>query len=146
MTLSQRLLHILRSEAKGLGDRFEDWLRSAERRADERRADERRTGGRDEKRGRAGGSASNGSTSNRGASTGHRSPGQDPDLARWYANLEVPYGSDLATVKRAYRRLAAQYHPDRHASDPEKSRIANELLQGLNHAYNELSRHLADRA
>ena len=42
----------------------------------------------------------------------------DPLLARYYANLEIPYGSDLETVDRAWKRLLRKYHPDRHATDP----------------------------
>lgn len=63
---------------------------------------------------------------------------RDPELAGYYANLEVPYGSDLETVRKAWRHLVRKYHPDLHSADPEKRRIANELTQGLNHAYKEL--------
>lgn len=66
----------------------------------------------------------------------------DPELARYYANLEVPYGSDLATVRRAWKQLLRKYHPDLHSNDPEKVRIANELVQGLNQAYEALERRL----
>ncbi|MCB0293093.1 MAG: J domain-containing protein, partial [Calditrichaeota bacterium] len=66
----------------------------------------------------------------------------DPELARYYANLEVPYGSDLATVTRAWKALLKRYHPDKHSTDPEKQRVANDLVQQLNHAYEQLRRHL----
>ena len=62
-------------------------------------------------------------------------------LAGYYANLEVPYGSDLATVRRAWKRLVRKYHPDIYSHDSEKRRIANELMQGLNRAYEKLSEH-----
>lgn len=67
----------------------------------------------------------------------------DPELARYYANLEVPYGSDLETVRQAWKRLLKKYHPDLHSGEPEKQRIANELVQGLNRAYEELLKRLA---
>jgi DnaJ-domain-containing protein 1 len=66
----------------------------------------------------------------------------DPTLAGYYANLGVPYGSDLATVRRAWKRLVRKYHPDIHSEDPEKRRVANELTQGLNRAYEELAKRL----
>ncbi|MCC7263848.1 MAG: J domain-containing protein [Candidatus Latescibacteria bacterium] len=72
-------------------------------------------------------------------------PVQDPQLARYYANLELPYGSDLATVRRAWKRLLKQYHPDLHASDPEKRRVANELSAALTQAYQELARVLKEK-
>lgn len=62
----------------------------------------------------------------------------DPELARYYSNLEVPYGADLATVRDAWRRLVRRYHPDLHGADPERQRVATELVQGLNHAFEQL--------
>jgi DnaJ-domain-containing protein 1 len=67
----------------------------------------------------------------------------DPDLAGYYENLEVPYGSDLETVRQAWKNLLRKYHPDLHSNDPEKRRIATELTQGLNRAYEELERRLS---
>ncbi len=68
--------------------------------------------------------------------------GPDPVLARYYANLEVPYGASLDTVRGAWRRLVKEYHPDLHSADEQKKRTATELVQGLNRAYEELARHL----
>ncbi len=80
---------------------------------------------------------------------GHQAGGEaprgrprDPDLATYYANLEIPYGSHLEDIETAWKRLARRYHPDRHASDPERQAVATELLQGINHAYTEIRRHL----
>ena len=66
----------------------------------------------------------------------------DNGLAGYYANLEVPYGSDLGTVRRAWKILIRKYHPDIHSVDPEKRRVANELTQGLNRAYENLVKYL----
>ena len=63
---------------------------------------------------------------------------QDPELARYYANLELPYGADIAAVREARRRLLKRYHPDLHSADPEKKQTATQLAQGLNRAHDEL--------
>jgi hypothetical protein len=70
-------------------------------------------------------------------------PNQDPVLAEHYANLEVPYGSDLETVRRAWKKLLQKYHPDLYPGEPEKQELANKLVQGLNHAYKELEKRLS---
>ncbi len=75
--------------------------------------------------------------SNKGAG-----PAPEPVLARYYANLELPYGAGLDTVHRTWRRLVKKYHPDLHSVDEQKKRTATELVQGLNRAYEELARHL----
>ena len=61
--------------------------------------------------------------------SGHKS------IADYYANLEVPNGSDLATVKESYRNLMRRYHPDRHVGDPQMESMATELAQELTRAY-----------
>ena len=66
-------------------------------------------------------------------------------LRQYYANLEVPYGSDRGTVKRSYRRLMRKYHPDRHSGDPERERLATELSQELTRAYDAVLDHLKQR-
>lgn len=71
--------------------------------------------------------------------------GFDPVLAEYYANLELPYGSDLETVRAAWRRMMKKYHPDRHARDDEKRRTADELTARLTRAYRELETALSNR-
>jgi DnaJ-domain-containing protein 1 len=56
-------------------------------------------------------------------------------LARYYANLEIPVGSDRETIKTAWKTQLKKYHPDLHGSDPEKQQIAEELTRTLNEAY-----------
>lgn len=79
-------------------------------------------------------------------STGRRSnetaAPRDPELAQCYANLEIPYGSDLQTTRRAWKRLLRKYHPDLHSGDPEKMHLANELVKGLNRAYEKIEKQL----
>ena len=67
---------------------------------------------------------------------------RDPVLAGYYANLELPYGADREAVRGARRRLLARYHPDRFATDPDKARLADGLVKGINHAHDELLKSL----
>ena len=69
--------------------------------------------------------------------------GQDESLAGYYANLDLHYGADLAAVKAAWKRLMKKYHPDRHAQDPAKREVANELCAELTRAYRELEKCLS---
>ncbi len=61
----------------------------------------------------------------------------DP-LAKYYANLEIPVGSDRATIKNAWKTQMKKYHPDLHCSDPKKKQIAEELTRQLTQAYRTL--------
>ena len=97
---------------------------------------------------RQGGSASSehepsseGGRRRRHSPTGARQA-RNPVLVRYYANLELPHGAGLDTVRRTWRRLVKKYHPDLHSADEQKRRTATELVQGLNRAYEELTRHL----
>ncbi len=71
-------------------------------------------------------------------------PPSDPaaDRKRWYRTLELDPSADLKTVRKAYRKLLLQYHPDRHASDPDKYKAATEVTRKLTEAYNGLTRYL----
>ena len=35
----------------------------------------------------------------------------------FYQQLEIDKGADQAAIKRAYRKMAKKYHPDRHPGD-----------------------------
>ena len=52
-----------------------------------------------------------------------------------YAVLGVSEGADEKELKKAYRRLAQQYHPDKHPGDKE----AEEKFKEISHAYDILS-------
>lgn len=67
---------------------------------------------------------------------------RDPQMAEWYANLELAYGADLAAVHKARKRLLARYHPDRFGDDPERARRAHELTLALNEAHQQLVKRL----
>lgn len=60
---------------------------------------------------------------------------RDEDLRQDYANLEVPFGSDIEVVKRAYKTMIMRYHPDKHAGDPEKLRVATEITKKVNESF-----------
>ena len=68
--------------------------------------------------------------------------GSRKTIEDYYANLEVPFGSDLDTVKAAYRRLMRKYHPDNFASDAEKEATATRLSQELSVAYQAIQEYL----
>ena len=71
-----------------------------------------------------------------------RAGGRVDPIAKAYAALEVPPGSNFETVRKAYRSLMRKYHPDRHASSPDKQKAANEVAQKLTEAYETLEKRL----
>ena len=56
-------------------------------------------------------------------------------LRKDFGNLEVPPGTRLPEVQKAYKRLMATFHPDRHASNPEKLETATRVSQKINESY-----------
>lgn len=61
-------------------------------------------------------------------------PGQ-PDF---YATLNVPRSASDDEIKKAYRRLAQVFHPDKHATDHQREK-AQEAFARLHAAYEVLS-------
>ena len=59
----------------------------------------------------------------------------DESLRQDYANLEVPFGADMDTVRKSYKKLVLKYHPDRHAGNPEKQRAALEITKKINQSF-----------
>ena len=53
----------------------------------------------------------------------------------YYRILGVPPDANQASIKRAYRKLAKEFHPDRNRHDP----FAEDLVKRLNEAYSVLS-------
>ncbi|MEE9384713.1 MAG: DnaJ domain-containing protein [Nannocystaceae bacterium] len=68
-------------------------------------------------------------------------PRSNADLARWHETLEIDASVSDIELRRAYRRLINQYHPDRYATDPPKYRAATEVARKLTEAYNGLREH-----
>lgn len=54
----------------------------------------------------------------------------------YYATLGLEKGADFATIKKAYRKLSMQYHPDKvgHLGD-EFKKVAEEKMKDINAAY-----------
>lgn len=75
-----------------------------------------------------------------------RPPSGEPDqktIRDYYANLEVPFDSDLPTVRQAYRKLMRKYHPDNFADDPQQEKMATQLSQELSVAYEAIKNYLS---
>jgi len=53
----------------------------------------------------------------------------------YYELLEISRGCDKSTIKKAYRKLAMKYHPDKNPGDKE----AEEKFKNINEAYQVLS-------
>lgn len=67
--------------------------------------------------------------------------GPDSKKAHYYAVLELPYGSGIADIKQAYKRLMKLYHPDKFQT-AEKKQAATSLVQKINEAYRSLLQEL----
>lgn len=85
------------------------------------------------------------SETGRAVHTTDRDSPEQKQLLQYYANLELAPGASLHDVRQAYKDLIKRYHPDKHANDPERARIATELVQSLTRAYDALTRHLEKR-
>jgi DnaJ-domain-containing protein 1 len=75
---------------------------------------------------------------------GHRAKESHPpdeSLRQDYANLEVPFGADIETVRASYRRLMLMYHPDRYAGDLEKQKLALEIAKKINQSFERIKSH-----
>jgi curved DNA-binding protein CbpA len=62
--------------------------------------------------------------------------------ADYYGDLGLTSDATLADVKKAYRKLARQHHPDRNNADPG----ATDRFRRITEAYEYLSAHLKDNA
>jgi DnaJ like chaperone protein len=72
---------------------------------------------------------------------------QEAELSSHYAALELSPGAPLEEVKRAYRRMASEYHPDRVATLPKGfQEFATNKMKAINAAYDALRKHLAPPA
>lgn len=67
-------------------------------------------------------------------------------LRKDFRNLEVPIGAPLSEVRKAYKRLMATFHPDRHSADPEKLRTATEVTKKLNQSFQRIRTFYEGRA
>ena len=66
-------------------------------------------------------------------------PTPEAERLRWYRTLELEPGADRQAVRKAYRRLIVQYHPDKFAKDPDKYKAATEVTRNVTTAYDGLT-------
>ncbi|GIL44654.1 hypothetical protein Vafri_2171 [Volvox africanus] len=64
---------------------------------------------------------------------------QDALAKDYYELLQVSKGASDAQLKRAYRKLALQYHPDKVTGTEEEKKAASQKFADINHAYEVLS-------
>lgn len=67
-------------------------------------------------------------------------PAEMPIFAA-FETLGLPYGTPFEEVKKTYRRLMREFHPDRHSESPEAERIATEKTQEITVAYEMIAEH-----
>ena len=60
---------------------------------------------------------------------------ENPLEKKYYKILELEYGSDFSSIKKAYKRLLKKYHPDLFLNKPEKLKSAQEVTRQINEAY-----------
>ena len=58
-----------------------------------------------------------------------------------FDELGLPYGTPFEDVKKKYRQLMREYHPDRHSESPEAERAATQKTQQLTAAYELIEKH-----
>ena len=61
-----------------------------------------------------------------------------------YANLELTPPVTLDEAKKAWRKLMAKYHPDRHQGDARKEEVATKIAAKLTEAYRIVRKDLGD--
>lgn len=71
----------------------------------------------------------------------HSSSSIPGELAGDYRTLGVSPGTPLAEVKKAYKKLAIKYHPDRFANEPDQLKNATEMMKKLNLAYHNIRKY-----
>ncbi|MEM9486551.1 MAG: DnaJ domain-containing protein, partial [Cyanobacteria bacterium P01_F01_bin.116] len=59
-------------------------------------------------------------------------------LNYYYAMLKLEPGSTKEEIKRAYRKLAQQWHPDKFSQKPEQLQAAREKFELIKEAYDKL--------
>ncbi len=58
-----------------------------------------------------------------------------------FETLGLPYGAPFEEVKKTYRSLMREYHPDKHGDSPEEERKATQKTQELTAAYELICQH-----
>jgi hypothetical protein len=55
-----------------------------------------------------------------------------------YAILKVPFDAPFELIKKSYKTLLRQYHPDRFARDPQRFKTATEITQKINQSFQKI--------
>ncbi|MBN2739059.1 MAG: DnaJ domain-containing protein [Spirochaetales bacterium] len=61
-------------------------------------------------------------------------------LRQDYKTLECDFGASFDEVKKSYKRLLRQYHPDKYANQPDKLKFATEITTKLNQAFQKIEK------
>ena len=54
---------------------------------------------------------------------------------KYYKILELEYGANFPSIKKAYKKLLKKYHPDLYQTKPEKQKVAQKITRQINEAY-----------
>jgi len=63
-------------------------------------------------------------------------------LVNDYKVFDVPFGAKLPEVKSSYKKILMEFHPDRHAGNPEMLKKATEYSAKVNAAYQRIEQYL----
>jgi DnaJ-domain-containing protein 1 len=85
--------------------------------------------------------SSSGGSGSSGSSRPPRPGSTEAQVAEWYSVLGLQPGAELPQIKTSYRQMMRKYHPDMHASTPQKQKSATELSVRVTTAYNGLVAH-----
>ena len=50
-------------------------------------------------------------------------------------DIRPAFPFDIEMVRKSYKSLMLKYHPDKHAGDPQKQRIALEITKKINESF-----------
>lgn len=152
MSITRRLLDLARANITDFGQAFRkgdvlEGLSEEERRAIDEEAAKETTGAKAGRRARQVRDAAEEAWERAFEAAQARAEGGAPprkhtpeaDRLRWCRTLELQPGATLEEVRKSYRRLLKQYHPDRFAKDPEKYKVATEVTRNITEAYEGLS-------
>jgi DnaJ-domain-containing protein 1 len=76
--------------------------------------------------------------------TGAAAPHPRERLRADYATLGVAFDAPLGDVKRAYKRLMREHHPDRFAHDPRQQAAATRKAAHINAAFEHIEAAMSD--
>lgn len=65
----------------------------------------------------------------------NRESGLPPKLLAAYRVLGLSYGSSMPDIKKAWKDLLKEHHPDKHAADPAAYQKATRTCSNINDAY-----------